>query len=191
MRKLNFLKLPSIYKIVIFVLLGSVLFYSGIYASFKADGGGVDGNNSTRGLSGIVLSDFPIYKTLNGKLVSERVVSTNPIQVEQNIVESANLTNVGNVTNIQTWINTEVFENGKRNFVGDVGKGMIITASGEIATWEAHDSGTTNGTDIIFHGIIFFHTSSNGKLSFLNNLTGLYVTKLKGDKQITTIWQWK
>ena len=110
MRKLNLLKLPSIYKIVIFVLLGSVLFYSGIYASFKANGGGVDSNNSTRGLSGIILSDFPIYKTLNGKLVSERVVSTNPIQVEQNIVESANLTNVGNVTNIQTWINTEVFE---------------------------------------------------------------------------------
>jgi hypothetical protein len=123
MRKLNFLKLPSIYKIVIFVLLGSVLFYSGIYAPFKADGGGVDSHGSTSGLSGIVLSDFPIYKTLNGKLVSERVVSTNPIQVEQNIVESANLTNVGNVTNIQTWINTEVFENGKRNFVGDEVKG--------------------------------------------------------------------
>src|SRR5574341_294783 len=180
MRKRHFPKLPSIYKFLILVLLGSGLFYSGLYASIKANGG-VDSNNGTSGLSGIILSDFPIYKTLNGKLVSERVVSTNPIQVEQNIVESANLTNVGNVTNIQTWINTEVFENGKRNFVGDVGKGMITTSSGEIATWEAHDSGTINGTDIIFHGIIFFHTSSSGKLSFLNNLTGLYVTQLKGD----------
>ena len=162
-----------------------------MYTSSSEAYGSVDSNNNTNDFGKIILSDYPIYQTINSKLISERVISTNPLQIEQNIVENANLTNVGNVTNLQTWINTEVFENGKGEFVGDIGKGMITTAAGEIATWEAHDTGKIKGKDIIFHGIIFFHTGSSGKLSFLNNITGLYVTQVKGDKQTTMIWQWK
>ncbi len=60
-----------------------------------------------------------------------------------------------------------------------------------MATWEAHDSGKINGTNIAFQGIIFFHTDSKGKLSVLDNMIGLYITQVRGDKQTTTIWQWK
>ena len=100
MQKTSFLKSNILLRSVISVLFGSSLFYSGMYTPSSEAYGIVDSKNSTSDLGKIILSDYPIYQTINSRLINERVISTNPLQIEQNIVENANLTNVGNVTNL-------------------------------------------------------------------------------------------
>lgn len=73
------------------------------------------------------------------------------------------------------------------------GKGIMITANGEIANYAGNDVGTTdeNGTET-FRGIQIFSTDSDGELAFLDNLVGIYVYKYYPNGTTTSnIWKWK
>jgi hypothetical protein len=74
-----------------------------------------------------------------------------------------------------------------------VGQGILTTKDKQRATWIAHDIGRTNDNNgaIIYHGVMFFSSNSTGKLAFLNNLEGLYITQVNGSKQTTKMWKWK
>jgi hypothetical protein len=61
-------------------------------------------------------------------------------------------------------------------------------------SWNAHDiSGTSNknGTATYRGLIIFNDDNSTGKLAFLNNLKGIYVTESNGNNQTTKMWKLK
>jgi hypothetical protein len=62
-----------------------------------------------------------------------------------------------------------------------------------MATLVGHDMGRINAnTGTTFKGIMFFNTNSTGKLAFLNNLQGLFVTQVNTNGSIRTkIWEWK
>ncbi|MGB6673163.1 MAG: hypothetical protein WBE34_12075, partial [Candidatus Nitrosopolaris sp.] len=40
-----------------------------------------------------------------------------------------------------------------------------------------------NNGAITYHGVMFFSSNSTGKLAFLNNLEGLYITEVNDSKQ--------
>lgn len=132
----------------------------------------------------------PFYESESGKIIDQSVqsVSNNSPQIKQTIMENGIIKNVGNVTNIQTWVNT--FKS-PLVFFG-VGKGVMSTNDGQIAIWKGYDIGKSNNKNAVtYHGITFFDTNSTGKMSFLKNLIGLHVTKVVGNKQFTKIWEWK
>jgi hypothetical protein len=55
------------------------------------------------------------------------------------------------------------------------GQGIVTTKEGEVATWTGQGIGhfLPDGK-IIFHGSLFYDTSSTGKLSFLKNMVGVF-----------------
>ena len=54
------------------------------------------------------------------------------------------------------------------------GQGVILTKDGEMATWKGYGIGRYNGRNRTDKGSVFFKTSTNGKLSFLNNKIGVF-----------------
>jgi hypothetical protein len=75
-----------------------------------------------------------------------------------------------------------------------LGHGVITTKDKQMISWNAHDiSGTNNknGT-ATYRGLIIFNDgNSTGKLAFLNNLKGIYVTESNGNNQTTKMWKLK
>ena len=73
------------------------------------------------------------------------------------------------------------------------GQGVITSKEGEIATWTASGIGRFTGQGKIrFHGPLFYRTLSTGKLSFLNNLVGVYETQIDENQNFSyKVWEWK
>jgi hypothetical protein len=74
------------------------------------------------------------------------------------------------------------------------GQGVVTTKDGsEMATWTGQGIGRFTGSGKIrFIGSLFFRSSSNGKLAFLNNLVGAFENE--SDEQGNTsskVWEWK
>jgi hypothetical protein len=109
-------------------------------------------------------------------------------QLEYSIIENGTITGVGNVTNIQTWIDT--LRTPKVTY-GE-GKGVIITDNGQRATWTGYDIGQLqNNGSIVYKGITIFNSDATEDIAFLNNLVGLHITIVEGDIQATKIWKWQ
>jgi hypothetical protein len=51
---------------------------------------------------------------------------------------------------------------------------VILTKDGEMATWKGYGIGHYNGRNRTDKGSVFFKTSTNGKLAFLNNKIGVF-----------------
>ena len=100
-------------------------------------------NNNTTGTGTLDISKGnPFYEATSGKVISQRVLDTSEglPQVELSIIQNASIEGVGNITNLATWTNT--FKTTK--VVYGVGKGVITTENGEMATWIANDIGRSD-----------------------------------------------
>lgn len=119
----------------------------------------------------------PIYKELSRQSSNSIVLNAedDKIQTLDSYKAIGILKDVGNVTDISTFTTTYGPEG---NSSTSIGKGIIMTSDGEIATYTGHDLGITyeNGTQT-YHGIQIFSSNSKGELSFLDNLVGLYEYK--------------
>lgn len=157
-------------------------------------------NNNTIGTGTIDISKGnPLYEATSGKVISQRVLDTSEglPQVELSIIQNASIEGAGNITNLATWTNT--FKTTK--VVYGVGKGVITTENGEMATWIANDIGRSDDKGVItYRGLIFFNTvnsssTTGGKLAFLNNMEALFITQVNvssSDRpQVTKMWEWK
>jgi hypothetical protein len=93
-------------------------------------------------------------------------------------------------------VNIEVTDTGKfvsvskgNNLFYEQGQGVIATKDGsQTANYTLTD--VVNGTD--FQGASVYSTNSTGKLSFLNNIVGIY--KGEADESgnfVITEWHWK
>ena len=75
------------------------------------------------------------------------------------------------------------------------GQGVYTTkdGSGEMATWTAQGVGrfTVRGV-VSFRGSLFFRTNSTAKVSFLNNLVGVFEYEVDEQGNTTAkVWEWK
>ncbi len=145
--------------------------------------------NATAALS-TILGD-PFFVDRGSKDTGTRVLSiTGPIQTEDSYIANVTIKDVGNATDTGTFITT--YET--NGITTSIGQGIITSFDGEIATYTAKDLGVTNEKgEIIYHGIQIFSTNSTGKLSFMDNLVGLYVYEDNpdGSRKSGKIWEWK
>ncbi len=74
-----------------------------------------------------------------------------------------------------------------------IGKGVIMAGESEMATYTGEEIGRlTSSGSIMWRGSVFYRTSSDGKLAFLNNLVGLFESELDtGGNFSEKVWEWK
>jgi hypothetical protein len=73
------------------------------------------------------------------------------------------------------------------------GKGVIMAGESELATYTGEGVGRPSSSGSInYRGSIFYSTSSNGKLAFLNNLIGVFESDIDTEGNFSEkIWEWK
>ena len=137
----------------------------------------------------LVVAQSPFYESKVWKLIGQAVSNSAAPQVQVSIVENGTMKGVGNVTNLETWWDTYKTP----TIINALGRGILTTNDGQMATWTAQDVGRINlNTGVTtFNGIMFFNTNSTGSLAFLNNLAGLHITQTDSSMRTTNIWEWK
>jgi hypothetical protein len=65
--------------------------------------------------------------------------------------------------------------------------------SGETATWTGYGIGClAAGGRVSYRGSLFFRTNSTGKMSFLNNIVGVFEYEVDESGNTTAkVWEWK
>jgi hypothetical protein len=73
------------------------------------------------------------------------------------------------------------------------GKGVIMAGESELATYTGEGVGRPSSSGSInWRGSIFYSTSSNGKLAFLDNLIGVFEVEIDVEGNFSEkIWEWK
>jgi hypothetical protein len=141
----------------------------------------------------LLIAQSPFYEANIGRVIAQIVTSSgggaSPPQIQVSVMENGTIIGIGNVTNLETWLDTYR----SPTIINAVGHGILTTKDRQMATWTAYDKGSINvNTGVTtFKGIMFFNTNSTGKLAFLNNLEGLYITDTNGNMRTTKIWEWK
>jgi hypothetical protein len=142
--------------------------------------------NNLANNSGLILNKNPIYQASGWILGVTKLKSAGFPQQVEIIFENGTMNGVGKVTNLETWILSPIDAHG-------LGNGVITTKDKQMVTWTAHDiSGSNKNGIATYRGdIIFNGANSTGKLAFLNNLQGSYVTEANDNNQTTKIWKLK
>jgi hypothetical protein len=123
-----------------------------------------------------------------GKITNQRVLEVHP----HPIIEStfvANQTILGDIParDLGTYWAT-LYTDGS---VYGEGHGISTTTDGEMVTWTAEGVGNTNPEgDVRFEGSLFFHTSSEGELSHLNNKVGFFDYEVDSEGNTSaSVWE--
>lgn len=143
--------------------------------------------NNQANNNGLILNKNPIYHGSGRTLGVTKLKSAGFPQQAEIVFENGTIDGVGKVSNLETWIISPI---GALGF----GNGVITAKDKQKVTWTAHDfSGThnKNGTATYLGDIIFNGANSTGKLAFLNNLQGSYITEGNANNQTTKIWKLK
>lgn len=151
----------------------------------------------------VMIDNEPFYQTTSSNITSMRIVDVSPSVVVQEVsfIGKAFMRNIGNVTNMGTFTDN-ISHDGTR--VHGTGKGIItIEDGGDMISWNSYDLGltvygndTADGIDretiTTYRGIVFFNTNSE-RLSFLNDVVGLYITLVIDGhgSGLGQIWEWK
>jgi predicted outer membrane repeat protein len=142
----------------------------------------------------IVSDDYMLGDLISeekGKITSQRVLDVEGGEPKIETTFSA----TGNYRGIET--TATVTYSGSPRHGGAIygeGQGVLMSKDGqEMATWTGQGIGrVTSPGKIRFAGSLFFSTSSTGKLSFLNNLVGVF--EYESDESGNTsakAWEWK
>jgi hypothetical protein len=130
-----------------------------------------------------------------GKISGFRVLDTEGPTIETTITGTGIINGI-EVTDIVTYWSkpssiSSSSQNDEKVFYAE-GQGVISTKDGEMATWKGYGIGRYNGHNRTDRGSVFFKTSANGKLAFLNNKIGVF--EYEADENGNTngkIWEWK
>lgn len=123
-----------------------------------------------------------------GKVSSQRVIDVKGPTMETSVTASGRLRGV-QVTETLTYVaNTS-----SKGVLHGVGNGIITTQDGDLATYTGEGIGRYDASGVLnWRGAIFFETSSEGKLGFLNNLVGVFEAQVDAEANFTDkIWEWK
>ena len=125
-----------------------------------------------------------------GKISGYRVLDTEGPTIETTITGTGIINGI-EVTYIVTYWSKPANDSDGKTFYAE-GQGVILTKDGEMATWKGYGIGHYNGRNRTDKGSVFFKTSTNGKLAFLNNKIGVF--EYEADENGNTngkIWEWK
>jgi hypothetical protein len=85
----------------------------------------------------LVVAQSPFYESKVWKLIGQAVSNSAAPQVQVSIVENGTMKGVGNVTNLETWWDTYKTP----TIINALGRGILTTKDGQMATWTAQDVG--------------------------------------------------
>jgi len=124
---------------------------------------------------------------LKGKIIGQRVLDANGPTIETSV--SAR----GSVKGIQ--VNetlTYVARLTSSGVLHGEGHGVIMAGESDLAAYSGEGVGRLTSSGTIWHGAIFYRTSSTGKLSFLNDVVGLFEAEVDAEGNFSeSIWEWK
>ena len=129
-----------------------------------------------------------IYQA-RGKITGTRVLNADENKVEYSAGGEGRFNDI-DVNEIDTFWAIPV---GKNTLYGE-GQGIITTKDGrESVTFKGYGVGHVNESGkISFRGTNFYKSSSNEKLSFLNNMIGVFEFELdESENSKTKVWEWK
>jgi hypothetical protein len=141
------------------------------------------------GATSILSTTHALSATLGEPFFLEKGKSTVQKEIGPNITQytfTANGTMNGNIEVIDTG---EFVSVSKNNLEFEQGQGVIKTKDGsEIANYTLIDV----SNDTAFQGASAYSTNSTGKLSFLNNIMGIYKGETdENENYESTEWHWK
>jgi hypothetical protein len=128
-----------------------------------------------------------------GRLVGSRILNADEYKIEHFMIEEGKIKG-SEITMLGTFL---TIPSGK-NVTYVEGQGIITTKDGEdTATFRGYGIGTSKGqVSVSFRGSVFYKSSTssstNGKLSFLNNKIGVFESEV--DESGTSSekhWEWK
>jgi len=125
-----------------------------------------------------------------GKLTGQRVLDVEGPKIEYSFSASGTMKGV-EITHIATFWTIP-----QGNGLYGQGQGVITTRDGseEMATETGRGIGhlTDGGKKVKFRGSFFFKTPSTGKLSFLNNMVGVFEYEAdEAGNTLEKVWEWK
>jgi hypothetical protein len=123
-----------------------------------------------------------------GKISNRNVVSVEGPTIETTVSSSGILKGV-QVNEILTYVASP----SSKGILHGIGKGVINTQDGEIATFTGEGIGRFDASGVLtWRGAIFFHTSSDGKLEFLNNKVGVFEAQVDSQGNFADkTWEWE
>ena len=136
------------------------------------------------------------YLELSGKITGQRVLDVEGPTIETSVATKGAIRGV-QVQEIITFTGRPTVEKG---VLHGVGQGVITTTTAgsaggepEMVTYTGEGVGRISSSGgIKWRGSIFSRTSSGGKLSFLNNMVGVFEAEIDADGNFSEkIWEWK
>jgi hypothetical protein len=123
-----------------------------------------------------------------GKISNRNVVSVEGPTIETTVSSSGTLKGV-QVNEILTYVASP----SSKGILHGIGKGVINTQDGEIATFTGEGIGRFDASGVLtWRGAIFFHTSSDGKLGFLDNKVGVFEAQVDSQGNFADkTWEWE
>jgi hypothetical protein len=72
------------------------------------------------------------------------------------------------------------------------GQGIMMGGDSEMTTLAGEGIGKINANGVKWRGAIFYRTASTGKLSFFNNVVGVFEAEVDSEGNFTEkVWEWK
>ena len=124
-----------------------------------------------------------------GRIIGQRVLSVNPLQVEFTVAANATINENINATNTGTTVST-IQPNGVFHAKG---QGFIMTQEGEVATYNSQVVGnvTIDGR-VLSVGVNFWSTPSVGELAFMNDMMNIFKFQADQSGNISAMgWEWE
>jgi hypothetical protein len=127
---------------------------------------------------------------LKGKIIGQRVLDVEGPTIETSVSVSGSIkgTQVKETLTFEGRPTTT-----SKGVLHGKGKGVIMAGESELATYTGEGVGRPSSSGSInYRGSIFYSTSSNGKLAFLDNLIGVFESEIDTDGNFSEkIWEWK
>ena len=127
---------------------------------------------------------------LKGKIIGQRVLDVEGPTIEISVSVSGSIkgTQVKETLTFEGRPTTT-----SKGVLHGKGKGVIMAGESELATYTSEGVGRPSSSGSInYRGSIFYSTSSNGKLEFLDNLIGVFESDIDTEGNFSEkIWEWK
>jgi hypothetical protein len=126
---------------------------------------------------------------LKGKIIGQRVIDVEPITMETTVSSKGTIKGT-QVTEMLTFVGRQTTSEG---VIHGKGGGIIMAGQSEVATFEGEGVGRLSSSgSTSWRGSIIYSTSSDGKLTFLNNTIGLFEGEIDAEGNFShKTWEWK
>jgi len=123
-----------------------------------------------------------------GRITDTRVLNAEEDKIEHTLIEDGKFKDIDVITTITFWTITA----SNKTIYGEA-QGIITSKDFmDTATCKAYGIGCySESGKSTFRAAMFFKTTPNGKLSFLNNIIGLVESEVDNLQHLAKIWKWK